>query len=395
MSLRDDVEDVLRAWNRYEVGRGAPPVIDYDCRPVAAEAVPARSRLDVYERFGELWAAADRAGEGLLVDRIGAHLAYLSELLGVRADLQEYVRSTQGCGAAGWPEEYVRSCGQTARAHLDALGIPWGEDTSAALDEAEGPVDVDAAADLIRQAATEMEPAVRQAVGSAAPFDLAVEKATVDAYWGYWVDGEGSRVRLRLNLRGASFTKVRARQFALHEVLGHGLQGASFAERCSREQVPWVRMLAVHAQQQVLLEGLAQALPLFITPDDQALVARVRLAHYVELVGAELHLALSRGTPVEDCARHARARIPFWTAERVADTLSDRGSNPLLRTYLWSYPAGIDWFVRLADNADAETVRNVLEAAYRDPLTPTDLAALWPHGPTIGGPGPNAANLRS
>jgi hypothetical protein len=31
---------------------------------------------------------------------------------------------------------------------------------------------------------------------------------------------------------------------------------------------------------------------------------------------------------------------------------------------------------------------HVLHAAYRAPLTPTDLAALWPAGPMIGGPGP-------
>jgi hypothetical protein len=51
----------------------------------------------------------------------------------------------------------------------------------------------------------------------------------VDAYWAYWLDGAGQRVRLRLNMPNATFTKVQARQFALHEVLGHGLQGASIS----------------------------------------------------------------------------------------------------------------------------------------------------------------------
>ena len=71
---------------------------------------------------------------------------------------------------------------------------------------------------------------------------------------------------MRINARNASFTEVQARQFALHEVLGHGLQCASYAQQCREQDVPWVRLTSVHAQQQVLLEGLAQALPLFVRP---------------------------------------------------------------------------------------------------------------------------------
>ncbi len=105
-------------------------------------------------------------------------------------------------------------------------------------------------------------------------------------------------------------------------------------------------LTAVHAPQQVLLEGLAQALPLFLTPDDSWLTTRVRLAHYVELVRAELHLAVNAGVDIAECAAHARARVPFWTDARISDQLSDRGADPLLRSYLWAYPAGLDWFVR-------------------------------------------------
>jgi len=52
----------------------------------------------------------------------------------------------------------------------------------------------------------------------------------------------------------------------------------------------------------------------------------------------------------------------------------------------WAYPAGIDWFVNLAD-ANAPDTSNILRSAYRDPLMPNELTALWPIGPTIGGNG--------
>jgi len=389
MTVRDDVEAVLRAWDAHERQRGATPIIDYDCHPMTGRVAPAASRLEVYDRLRELRRSA---GQSQLGQRIDADLAYLRALMGERAPLDDYVRATQGCPAAGWPDAYVTERGERAREHLAALGIPWGQDAEAKLEEAEGPLDVAAAPDAVRQAANELEDAVRLVTGSDAAFELTITTTDVDAYWSYWLDGAGRQVRLRLNLRNAKFTKVRARQFALHEVLGHGLQSASLAARCASEDVPWVRLLSIHAPHQVLLEGLAQALPLFILPDDEWLIARVHLDHYLQLVRAELHLAINAGASIDECAHHARKRVPFWTDDSIADALSDRSVDPQLRSYLWSYPAGLDWFVALAA-ADATVIREVLHAAFREPLTPAQLAALWPAGPPIGGPG-GAVRLR-
>ena len=288
MRLRDRAEAALRAWNTYEVGRGAPAVIDYDCYPEgAAGEQAASSRLAVREELAALCAEARDAGLVELEERIGAGLAYLDALLGVRAPLDEYVRATQGCGARGWSEEYIEAVRLVAVDELERLGVAWDANTTAALKAVEGPIADEEAAVIIQKYARDMEDDVRRLADSDAPFSVTVEHVDLDVYWAYWLDGAGSDVRLRINSRNASFTEVQARQFALHELLGHGLQGASYAQQCRQRDVPWVRMTSVHAQQQVLLEGLAQALPLFVRPTDQPLVARVRLAHYVELVRAQ------------------------------------------------------------------------------------------------------------
>jgi hypothetical protein len=387
VNVRDETELVLRAWDKYEVSRNAPPVIDFDCYPQDENIEPASSRLSVLRELDSLQQRAEQAGESRLTDRIGAHRAYVRALLGERSAFDDYVFQTQGCRADGWPEEYVVACGELAREHVNSMGIAWGPDTDDELDQAEGPIDVESASEVMRQAVADLEPIVRRVTGTNAPYELKVTTANEDAYWSYWLDGVGRNIRLRLNLRNASFTKVRARQFGLHEVLGHGLQSASFTQHCTEREVPWVRLMSVHAQQQVLLEGLAQALPLFVAPDDEALITRVRLVHYTQLVRAELHIAVNSGVSIQDCAQHARARVPFWSDATISDLLTDRGANTLLRSYLWSYPAGIDWFVRLADDGGVEVIERVLHAAYREPLTPDDLTALWPAGPTIGGPG--------
>lgn len=161
------------------------------------------------------------------------------------------------------------------------MGIGWGRGTEAELSEFEVPLDADDVPDAIQQATDLLEPAVRQLAGTDATYELSIESTDVDAYWAYWLDGAGQRARLRLNRRNARFTEVKARLCALHEILGHALQSASLASRCNRENVPRVRLLSVHSQHQVLFEGLAQALPLFVAPDDAAMTVRVRLAHYL------------------------------------------------------------------------------------------------------------------
>ncbi|WP_280236350.1 hypothetical protein [Nocardia cyriacigeorgica] len=385
MNTRDAIEAAIRAWDRHETGRGAAAVIDFDFHP-PPEYTPAPApadRLTTLYRLRELLGETD---EPALTQRIHADLAYLRALMGERPPLDTYIRATQGCPAAGWPGEYIVERGEVAREAVDALGVKWGDTTAGDLADTEGTLDPEDVPGAIRVAANGYEAAVRRATGTAAVYDLAIEVVDVDAYWAYWLDGAGHRVRLRLNTRNASYTTVQARQFALHEVLGHGLQSAAIADRCATEDVPWVRLLSVHGPQQVLLEGWAQAAPLFITPDDPALIARVRLDHYTQLVRAELHLALNAGASVEDCARRARLRVPWWTDRYIADLLTDRSTNPQLRTYMWAYAAGSDWFVNLADSASS-VIESVLHQAYRTPLTPTALQQLWPDGPTIGGPG--------
>lgn len=387
-SLRDELEKTLRAWNSYELQRQAPPVIDFDCCPQYEDsAKQALDRLSIYQELHEIYRTATDQGERALADRSAAHLAYIRALMGERASLDTYVSSTQGCHARGWPESYIQHIGEVARSYLKDVGVPWSADTRTELVNTEQAIDPSDAPSAIEQMAQELEQSVRQVAATSAPFTLRVETTNLNAYWAYWTDGVGQDIRVRLNMKHAQFTKVLTRQFALHEVLGHGLQGASFTQQSALDRsVPWVRLLSVHAQQQVLLEGLAQALPLFVTPDDKLLVTRVRLDHYTQLVRSTVHVAINLGSSIDSCVKYAKAHVPYWTNEDIADLLTDRGSDPLLRSYLWAYPAGIDWFVNLAD-ANPQGAPNIIQAAYRDPLTPGELTNLWPSGPAFGGPG--------
>lgn len=297
VSLRDEIEAAIRSWNAYELGRGAAAVVDYDLVPPEGEPTPAPNRIAVLEQLTELRQRAVEEDKPELVRRLDADLAYLGALLGERKPLDEYVRLTQGCPAVGWPEEHLDAVRAAAIEALDRVGVKWGPKLIDDLEEVEGRLAPEDAPDAIRAAAAELEDAVRAITGTTATYELNIVGVEEQAYWSYWLDGAGRSARLRVNLRNARYTKIQVRQFALHEILGHALQFASLAQTCENEDVPWVRLMSVHAGHQVLFEGLAQALPLFVTPDDEQLVARVRLAHYGELVNAAMHVAINAGEP--------------------------------------------------------------------------------------------------
>jgi hypothetical protein len=267
VSTRDQLEAVLRGWNAYELGRGAAPVIDYDLRPDVTDAEPVRSRFGAYQRCVELAEAADERGEAAVAARAWAEVAHLGALLGERPALSDYLRATQGSEPAGWTDDYLLHRRDIARAGVGGLGVAWGPDTTKELRRQRKTFDREEAVALMRSVAAAYEPEVRALTGATAPFHLSVEAADVDAYWSYWLDGSGADVRLRVNSRKASFTETDATQLAIHEILGHGLQSASMAEAAQHPEVPWVRLLAVHAPHQIVLEGLAQILPLLLVPD--------------------------------------------------------------------------------------------------------------------------------
>ncbi len=377
MTLWDDVERTVDDWNLYEIKRRGTAVITYDCSPDDYEASPL-DRLTTLERLEGLSVAAAQQGVTELVAATQSYATYLRALLGEHLPLSEYVKATQGSEVGRWRADYLDQRRVIALEKLEGIGITWNENTRKELGNLGGPLSIDDVPDALREEADNMLPAVRDMTGTSAEYELSIELVNIDAYWAYWVDGVRNQARLKLNRKNASFTPARVRQFAAHEILGHALQCASFYATCTQGPVNWLRKFSVFGNHQVLFEGLAQALPMFITPDDDVLLAHVYLDHYLQLIRAELHVAINDdGGAVLECANLARRLVPFWDNADIADMLEDRSVNPLLRSYLWSYPAGFDWFVALAEDAPKPTQRAVLASCYEAPYTPAQLDTLW------------------
>lgn len=381
MELRDRAEHAIRRFHALELANGGEPVIDYDCAPTTEHIEPYPDRFTALD---ELTALNAEAGEGPVAEQLTAHATYLAALMGEQMPLDDYLRSTQGCSATRWSEEYLAYRRDQAETALTEVGIRWGakcRDELRALDEELDSADVAA---VIQQYADEYEPTVRDLVGSKAEFNLHVEDVEHDEYWSYWLDGAGHDARLRINRRTAAFTRNDAYRFALHEILGHALQYASITDYAERHQVEWIRLLAVHSNHQILFEGLAQILPFAFRSQDPLQVASARLDHYAQLVRGTLHLEINMGISVRNCRSRSIQRLPYISDKELEREARDRTLNPRLRSYLWSYPAGVDWFMNLWE-LESTLVPEVFGAAYQRPLSASDLNQLWPGGPAISG----------
>jgi hypothetical protein len=382
--LRDAAEEAIRRWGALEKSCGEAPVIDFDCAPPTEQPSPYDNRFAALDDLTRLRIAADTHHQPALRTQLDAHIAYLCALIGQQLPLDEYISLTQGCMPRGWTQDYIEQRAGIAREALESLGISWDKGTWTNLHAASEQLSTADVSSAIAEYADKYESSIRQLVDTDAHFTLTIEDVEVDAYWSYWLDGAGHDTRLRINKSRASFSHIDAYRFALHEVLGHALQYSSLTAQAESHTVEWPRILAVHCPHQVLFEGLAQVLPWVASPDDEIICARTRIDHFMNLVRGQIHILVNSGAPAADCRDLARRQVPWWTDEEIARELYDRSRNPQLRSYLWAYPAGMDWFVKLVE-AGGATLAEVLREAYRRPLTPSELHQLWPTGPTIGG----------
>jgi hypothetical protein len=384
VDLRDAVEEAVRRWDALERSHGEPPVIDFDCAPPTETPRPFDNRFAALDELTRLRSQTEAQGQSVLSAHLDAHIAYLSALIGQQGPFDEYIVTTQGCAPRGWTWDYVEQRARIAQDALGSLGIAWDEHAWTNLCSVSEQLRAGEVSVAITEYADKYESNVRRLVDTNADFNLTIEDVEIDAYWAYWLDGAGHDARLRINKKNASFSRVDAYRFALHEVLGHALQYSSLTTQAESNTVEWPRILAVHCPHQVLFEGLAQVLPWIASPDDEIVVARTRADHFTNLIRGQLHILINSGTSATDCRDLAHRQVPWWTNEAIARELYDRSRDPQLRSYLWSYPAGIDWFVRLVE-AGGTTPTEVLREAYKRPLTPSELHELWPTGPVIGG----------
>ena len=227
-AFRGELESVVTAWDAHERSMGFPPVVDFNIG-ARGEASSASDRTTTKRHLD----AIDVPGAPPTVRaNAQAHLAYLQEMAegAGSTPLERYLQQTQGVGLGVLSADWLASQRRAAKDRLIDMGVNWGESALSSLRADEGAVlSSQEAVDMIVHEADRALPRVRALCQADASIDVKVELVREDAFWSYWTDGGCNSVRVRINERNATLTETLVRQFALHEILGHGLQGCVVA----------------------------------------------------------------------------------------------------------------------------------------------------------------------
>ena len=203
-----------------------------------------------------------------------------------------------------------------------------------------------------------MRAAVLDEFSIALDFDVTFESVDVDAYWSYWVDGAGLQYRLRFNRSNRAYGRSEVTQFVLHELLGHCGQASKWYNAPGLSN--FARLLSVHTYEQVHLEGFGQGLPLLLQATRDTLT-EVRAVYVLlrEMVLNNAYLDLALGKPIEGVVDAATRHLPVVDYDRLLKNLAAQVHQPIMRTYMFSYPKGIELVSLIAQHEDAASASSI------------------------------------
>jgi hypothetical protein len=413
---------LYRGWDRLEQRLSdGNPVIDFDLAEPCEPAV-IRDRAGVLEELKEI---ADEVAvlplsnsiKDIVVSRLRSSITYLMALEGHRFAFDKYVFALLGVRPTPFPEDVLQAQEAVANRAFAAFGAnesPLATDKASTLrfqkqflirDETKIdrqfafylskwlPIqqrllkqclphfDIDASFAPDDPTLQHWSVSSSEPDSSSSNYAVHVGFASADAYWKNWISGNLARGRIDLSINVHS----RHTWFAgapeilvLHEYCGHALQMMLWRHQLSEGALPqFAGILTVHFPDQVLIEGLAEALayilPTFGASLERASAALRELQYFTLLVLSNAHIIANTSPSISKAVDYAAEKLPFYGRDRLRRELTARRDNPLFRAYQFSYAFGKKTFLDLYEPLSRPARLRFLALAYSRPLLPTQL----------------------
>lgn len=310
--------------------------------------------------------------------KLAAHIAVLEAMLGRVTSLAQNVRQTQGMtvqSVSGSDIEQLRhraesaanKCGSSLHAMVCERS-PFGEDLIS---------DRETIKTLFEQRFQVFRAQVEKIIDQQLSFEVDVSFVEIDQYWRFWVDGVGDRFRLRFNRFREGLSASQIDQFVLHELVAHCGQATGWrSEIIAGRLNPIHGLTAVHTWEQSHLEGLAQALPLFLDRDiSDELRARVLKDALRQALLNNAYIDTENGMLPDQALAACHTILPVDKPLRFFKSLADQKRHPQLRNYMFAYPGGVLALLASLAQTDFDRV-GFLRKSYRQPLTPSELITI-------------------
>ncbi len=374
--------DFVFAWDQAEKRLNGYDVVDCDLTdypaPAADEGV---SRLDLLAA-GDALAdpAADALGrDSYALSKLRSHLTCLRAICGQRFGITDYVDATQGFRPTPYPEDVLRALRDELDGDAGRLGTTFeAVARNEIADEDRAGPDRTGIVNAFTDALDRYKSGFVDAFGVDLDFNLDFEFVEVDAYWSYWMDGKRDRLRLRFNRSDRTYPTSEVSQLCLHELIGHCGQFHGWRRQIVDGVLPpFHGVTAVHSLEQLHLEGLAQGLP-FLLPETEGTLVRLRAKKDLlrQMLLNNCYLGAEQGANVETVFSQYTSMMPVTDMDRLIKDVGDQQRNPVLRTYMFSYPKGFELVHRIGQGGPPEAVKSFIQRSYRAPMAVAEIATL-------------------
>ena len=363
--------DWIRAFHAFARREFALEIIDFDLLnglipTTQIDAIEApKFLLDTGRRL-----IAASAGNRGVADKLSGHLAVLEALLGRVTPLHDYVTQTQNFTIQRFSMSQIDGLRQRAEAaarachsNLQSMVFeksPFGEAIIADTDEVKA---------LFNERFEAFRSEIEVLTGQTNTFEIEVSFVEIDEYWRFWVDGQGDRFRLRFNRFRDGFSISQIDQFVLHELIAHCGQASGWRNEIMAGRLnPIHGLTAIHTWEQGHLEGLAQAIPLFLDQGiSKELRARVLKDALRQALLHNAYIDTEAGMPPDQALANCDEVLPVEKRMRFYKTLADQKRHPQLRAYMFSYSTGLLALLEALGRDDFDRTE-FLRKSFRRPL---------------------------
>lgn len=307
--------------------------------------------------------------------KLNSSITCLNIICGKRIELSEYIEKTLGFAPQLYHKDYLYGILNDIMVEAINHKIDFDKLVNNQIEELRYGPDKEDIIEAFTSEFASQKNLFHNEFGLDFDFDLKFEFVDVDAYWSYWIDGTGNQYRLRFNRSDRQYLQSEITQFCLHELIAHCGQASSWRKNIIAKKLPhFAGLLSIHSCEQVLLEGLAQGLPLLLDKYEGSLVClRAKKDLLRQLALNNCYIRAESGLDVDEIFKEYNEIFPATNIDRLVKDVSNQQRNPNLRSYMFSYPKGFEMVYEISAEKDFNKVDNFINSAFNKPMLFKDI----------------------
>lgn len=314
--------------------------------------------------------------------QLEASLWFARRLRGDKLDPLEYIEKTMGVRPEQIPQQTLLEQKTIVNDLLRELGVLVPSQESLNGLRKDHQINPDVAQLRLKTNSQQAIMRLNAFLGKTTLVDFQVMPENVDEYWWVWAttDPRTQQFILKQNFserQGRIWTPGKTEELGWHEGGQHLSRMAIRKGQVQEGKLSsFFGLTTVHGPEQIVEEGLAQTLVLFV-PDayqDLSLEGKlqVRASILRQMVYGNVHVVVNTSPDYDltEITDYVQSYLPWETASDIERQVNWRTKVPIYQTYLWAYAEGAKRHLQYAGQLSQRGKRIFLQNIFCRPYTP-------------------------